>query len=113
VADDVFGRPHRDPFMVTVLPVAHEQRARIPAVVHVDGTARPQTVSRDANPRYYRLLREFEAISGVPVLLNTSFNVQEPIVCTPEDAVRTFARTSFEAMVLEDHLVTRPGQAQG
>ncbi len=93
--------------MVTVLPVADEQRDRIPAVVHVDGTARPQTVSAETNPRYYQLLREFEAVAGVPVLLNTSFNVQEPIVCTPADAVRTFQSTSFEAMVLENHLVLR------
>ncbi|HEX2042914.1 MAG TPA: carbamoyltransferase C-terminal domain-containing protein [Acidimicrobiales bacterium] len=102
-----FGRPHRDPFMVTVLPVADETRHRVPAVVHVDGTARPQTVSRTANPRYWRLLREFERITGVPVLLNTSFNVQEPIVCTPEDAVRTYRRAAFDVLVLEDHLVLR------
>ncbi len=107
VATELFGRPHHDPFMITVMPVAEHQRGRIPAVVHVDGTARPQTVTPSANPRYYRLLREFEAVSGVPVLLNTSFNVQEPIVCAPADAVRTFQATTFEAMVLENHLVLR------
>lgn len=104
---EMFGHDHRDPFMVTVLSVAEGQRERIPAVVHVDGTARPQTVSRATNPRYWQLLREFEAVAGVPVLLNTSFNVQEPIVCTPADAIRTFQAAEFDVLVLEDHLVRR------
>ena len=107
VSDEVFGRPHRDPFMVTVLHVAEDQRERIPAVVHVDGTARPQTVSRETNPRYWELINQFARISGVPMLLNTSFNIQEPIVCRPEDAVRTFRGASFDALVLENHLVLR------
>ena len=104
---DIFGRAHRDPFMITVLSVTEEQRSRIPAVVHVDGTARPQTVSRETNPRYWELISAFERITGVPLLLNTSFNVQEPIVCRPEDAIRTFKNASFDALVLENHLVTR------
>jgi carbamoyltransferase len=104
---DLFGRPHHDPFMITVLAVEEDQRSRIPAVVHVDGTARPQTVSRRTNPRFWQLIHEFECLTGVPVLLNTSLNVQEPIVCTPADAVRTFLASSFDALVLEDHLVTR------
>jgi carbamoyltransferase len=64
----LFGIDHRDPFMVTVLAVREEMRDKIPAVVHVDGTARPQTVSRKTNPRYWKLLKEFERIAGVPVL---------------------------------------------
>jgi len=104
---EIFGWDHRDPFMITVIDVAEEQRGRLPAIVHVDGTARPQTVSRETNPRYWQLLREFERLSGVPALLNTSFNVQEPIVCRPQDAIRTFANASFDALVLEDHLVLR------
>jgi len=104
---EVFGRPHQDPFMITVLDVAEGQRERIPAVVHVDGSARPQTVSQRTNPRYWRLIKEFEAITGVAVLLNTSFNVQEPIVCTPEHAVSTFLGASFDALVLEQHLALR------
>jgi len=104
---DVFGHPHYDPFMVTVIDVAAEQRSLLPAIVHIDGTARPQTVRRSVNPRYWSLLREFEKLSGVPVLLNTSFNVQEPIVCTPQDAVRTFQASNFDALVLEHHLVLR------
>lgn len=106
-AEQVFGKPYRDPFMITVLPVAPGQHDRIPAVVHVDGSARPQTVSRDTNPRYWQLIREFEKLTGVPVLLNTSFNIQEPIVCTPAHAVRTYQQASFEALVLENHLVQR------
>jgi carbamoyltransferase len=106
-AVDIFGHPHYDPFMITVIDVAAEQRLRLPSIVHVDGTARPQTVRRDVNPRYWKLLREFEKLSGVPVLLNTSFNVQEPIVCTPAHAVRTFRTANFDALVLENHLVLR------
>ena len=106
-AETIFGKPHRDPFMVTVLNVAEAQRAAIPAVVHVDGTARPQTVSRKTNPRYWQLIREFEKLTGVPMLLNTSFNIQEPIVCSPSDAIKTFRAANFDALVLENHLVSR------
>jgi carbamoyltransferase len=106
-AENLFGRPHYDPFMITVLDVVEEQRAAIPAVVHVDGTARPQTVRREVNPRYWQLIREFEKLTGVPMLLNTSFNIQEPIVCRPQDAIRTFQNASFDALVLENNLVLR------
>ena len=106
-AEEVFGRPHYDPFMITVLDVAEDQRARIPAVVHVDGTARPQTVSRRVNPRYWNLINHFAELTGVPMLLNTSFNIQEPIVCSPRDAIKTFQGASFETLVLENHLVVR------
>jgi carbamoyltransferase len=103
----IFGIDHRDPFMVTVISVREEMRDAIPAVVHVDGTARPQTVSQKTNPRYWKLLKEFERIAGVPVLLNTSFNIQEPIVCKPADAIRTFLGAGFDALILEDHIVMR------
>ncbi len=106
-AEEIFGRPHHDPFMITVLKVAENQRGRAPAVVHVDGTARPQTVSRETNPRYWELIGEFKRITGEPLLLNTSFNVQEPIVCRPEDAIKTFKNASFDALVIENHLVMR------
>jgi carbamoyltransferase len=109
-ANDLFGHPHYDPFMITVLNVLDEKRADIPAVVHVDGTARPQTVSRHINPRYWGLISEFEKLTGVPLLLNTSFNVQEPIVLSPQDAINTFTRASFDALVLENHLVVRDGK---
>lgn len=103
----IFGARRRDPFMVTVFTVAEGQRARIPAVVHVDNTARPQTVSRATNPRYWNLIKEFERLTGVPALLNTSFNIQEPIVCSPRDAIRTFKCASFDALVLENNLVLK------
>lgn len=105
----IFGKEHRDPFMVTVISVTEEQKERIPSVVHVDGTARPQTVSRKTNPRYWELISQFERLTGVPVLLNTSFNIQEPIVCRPEDAIKTFQTASFDALVLENNLVLRQG----
>lgn len=108
-AEEVFGVPHHDPFMITVIAVAEDYRGRIPAVVHVDGTARPQMVSRKTNPRYWALIDEFKKITGIPMLLNTSFNVQEPIVCTPQDALRTFRNANFDALVLEDHLIVRSG----
>jgi carbamoyltransferase len=104
---DYFSHPHQDPFMVTVLQIREDRRSAIPAVVHVNGTARPQTVSKKTNPRYWQLIREFEKIAGVPMMLNTSFNVQEPIVCTPADAVRTYLASNFDALVLENHLVLR------
>ena len=104
---EMFGRPHHDPFMITVLHVAAEQQGRFPAVVHVDGTARPQTVSRKTNLRYWQLIDEFEKLTGVPMLLNTSFNIQEPIVCRPADAIKTFQGANFDGLVLENHLVLR------
>ncbi|MDQ1558579.1 MAG: carbamoyltransferase [Pyrinomonadaceae bacterium] len=106
-SEEIFGRPHHDPFMVTVLHVAEEKRAAIPAVVHVDGTARPQTVSRRTNPRYWHLIDEFARLTGVPMVLNTSFNIQEPIVCTPQNAINTFQGANFDGLVLENHLVLR------
>lgn len=104
---EVFGVEHHDPFMITVLEVAEEYKSKIPAVVHVDGTARPQMVSRETNPRYWNLINEFKKLTGIPMLLNTSFNVQEPIVCTPNDAINTFRNSNFDALVLENNLVER------
>jgi carbamoyltransferase len=104
---EVFGVEHHDPFMITVLEVAEEYKEKIPAVVHVDGTARPQMVSRDTNPRYWKLINEFKKLTGIPMLLNTSFNVQEPIVCTPQNAINTFNNSNFDALVLENNLVVR------
>jgi carbamoyltransferase len=107
VGEDIFGVEHHDPFMITVIDVAEEWRDKIPAVVHVDDSARPQMVSRETNPRYWRLIDEFRKLTGVPVLLNTSFNIQEPIVCKPQDAIKTFHNASFDALVMENHLVLR------
>ncbi|RME56195.1 MAG: nodulation protein, partial [Deltaproteobacteria bacterium] len=96
------------PFMILTFE-ANERAAReIPAVVHVDGTSRPQIVDPESNPRYHRLLEAFERITGVPVLLNTSFNVKgEPIVCTPQDALRTFFATGMDALAIEDCLILK------
>jgi carbamoyltransferase len=97
-------------YMLFVLPVRGEQRARIPASLHVDGTTRPQLVTRDENPLLHGLLRAFEQESGVPVLLNTSFNLAgEPIVCTPSDAYQTFRYSGLDLLVMEDCVVERAG----
>ena len=96
------------PFMTFVCRVRDDWRDKLPAVTHVDGSARVQTVSREHNPRYWRLLNEFKALTGVPVLLNTSFNVKgEPIVCTPDDAVRCFLKTEIDYLVLGDMICGR------
>ncbi len=104
---EIFGVEHHDPFMITVIQVSDEWKTKIPAVVHVDGTARPQMVNRDVNARYWRLIDEFRKITGIPLLLNTSFNIQEPIVCSPENAINTFRNANFDALVLENNLVLR------
>ncbi|MGR6924597.1 carbamoyltransferase family protein [[Actinomadura] parvosata] len=95
-------------FMSFAVPVRKSKRATVPAIVHVDGTARVQTVSKSVNPRYHALISEFKARTGVPLVLNTSFNTyDEPIVHTPADAIRTFLRTGMDALVLHDYLVER------
>ena len=104
---EIFGVEHHDPFMITVIQVAEEWKKKIPAVVHVDGTARPQMVNKEVNPRYWNLINEFKKLTGIPLLLNTSFNIQEPIVCSPQDAVNTFKNANFDALVLENNLVLK------
>lgn len=111
-ASDYFELEQPSPFMTIVVPVRPEKRDVIPAVTHVDGTARPQTVDRQVNRRYWKLLDRFEQLTGVPVLLNTSFNIQEPIVCSAADARTTFERSGVDALVLGDHWVTRRGQTR-
>jgi carbamoyltransferase len=88
--------------------VREEKRKVIPSILHVDGTARVQTVRREDNPRFYDLIAAFEKLTGVPVLLNTSFNLRgEPIVETPADAVDTFLRTRLDALVLGDRIIEK------
>ena len=111
-APDYFGRVVQAPFMIQVFDVLPEKQKEIPAVVHADGTARPQTVSKKVNPRYWNLISEFGKLTGVPVLLNTSFNVQEPIVNTPEDAVATFKKTGVDHLFLETLHVTKPSSGR-
>jgi carbamoyltransferase len=97
-----FTKDYPSPFMLMTYPVRPEKVAEIPAPTHVDGTGRLQTVRRDQNPRYYDLIKAFEARTGVPVLLNTSFNENEPICCTPEEGVDTFVRTKMDVLVMGD-----------
>jgi carbamoyltransferase len=102
-------KPSAAPFMIQAFEATEEARRQTPAVVHVDGTMRPQTVDPQSNPRYYRLLKAFEARTGVPVLLNTSFNVKgEAIVCSPRDALRTFWSTGLDALAIGSFLIEKP-----
>ena len=105
-AAEIFEGEGESPFMLVVKNVRPEWRDKIPAIVHVDGTARVQTVRQEHNPRLYQLLKEFEALTGVPVLLNTSLNVRgEPIVETPADAVACFLATGIDYLALHDILI--------
>lgn len=95
------------PFMSQVYPVKPEKRHLIPAVTHVDGTGRLQTVRAQDNPRYHHLIKEFDRLTGIPMLLNTSFNENEPIVCTPDEALDCFLRTDMDVLVMGDIVVLR------
>ena len=98
----------RVPFMERVYPIRPEMRDKIPAVTHVDGSGRLQTVSQADNPRYHGLIQAFERLTGVPVVLNTSFNVMgEPVVCSPEDAIRTFNTCGIDDLVLGDYHLSK------
>jgi carbamoyltransferase len=98
--DDFFEGAAKDPFMIQVYPVRAEKLSVIPAVTHVDGSGRIQTVSRETNPLFWELLRAFEKRTGVPVLLNTSFNENEPIVHRPQEALDCFLRTDMDVLVI-------------
>lgn len=104
---DYFERGRPDPFMVTVYPVKPKMRGVIPAVTHVDGTGRLQTVDKEENPLFWQLIGEFDKITGVPVLLNTSFNENEPIVCHPKEAIECFLRTKMDMLAIGTYLITR------
>ena len=107
-ASEVFEGEEDSPFMLLAKNVEPEWRAKVPAIVHVDGTARVQTVRREHNERLYLLLKEFEALTGVPVLLNTSFNIRgEPIVETPVDAMNCFLSTGIDYLVMHDVMVSK------
>lgn len=95
------------PFMLQVYQIREEKRKIIPAVTHVNGSGRLQTVTKVQNPRYYGLIKAFESITGVPTVLNTSFNENEPIVCKPEEALDCFLRTKMDVLVLNDWLIAR------
>jgi carbamoyltransferase len=102
-----FEQTHPAPTMLMVYQVKPERRAQIPAVTHVDGSGRLQTVSQETNPRYYQLISDFHELSGVPVVLNTSFNENEPIVCTPREAIDCFVKTRMDVLYLGNCVVRR------
>ena len=107
-AHEYFQPAYRSPFMILTFEVRPDKRDVIPAVTHADRSARVQTVARRVNPRYWRLIYEFDRLTGVPVVMNTSFNLRgEPIVCTPKDAIRTFYSSGMEFLVLGDHIIPK------
>jgi carbamoyltransferase len=108
-----FEQDYPSPYMVLVYRTRLEKRELIPGVNHVDDTGRVQTVTQEASPRFHRLIREFERLTGVPILLNTSFNENEPVVMTPEQAVDTFRKTRMDLLVLGNSVVRRSGSGGG
>jgi carbamoyltransferase len=104
---DYFETDYPDPFMLKVYPVRFQMRTVIPAVTHVDGTGRLQTVRREDNQLYWQLIKEFEKLTGVPIVLNTSFNENEPIVCTPGEALDCFLRTKMDVLVMGKYVIQR------
>ena len=110
-AGEWFDQDYPSPFMVLVYKTAADKRDKIPAVNHVDDTGRVQSVEAGIEPRYHRLISEFEQRTGVPVLLNTSFNENEPIVMSPRDAVETFTKTRMDVLALGNYVVRRNGDS--
>jgi carbamoyltransferase len=105
---DYFDQTYPDPFMIKVYNVLEHRRSEVPAITHVDGTGRLQTVAADSAPLYHRLIRAFGDQTGVPLVLNTSFNENEPVVCTPAEAIDCFARTHMDALAIGSFLVVKP-----
>ena len=95
------------PFMMQVFQIREEKRVEIPAVTHVDGSGRLQTVFAETNPRYHKLITSFGEMTGVPIVLNTSFNENEPVVCRPEEALDCFLRTNMDVLVLGNYFIKR------
>ena len=106
-AGEYFQEDYPDPFMLKVYPVKEQKINITPAVTHMDGTGRLQTVSKDENPLYWQLIVEFEKLTGVPVLLNTSFNENEPIVCAPQEALHCFLRTKMDLLVIGNYVIEK------
>ena len=102
-----FSSSKLNPYMSSVENIIYEKRKFVPAVTHFDGTGRVQTVSKDYNCDFYSLINEFYKITKVPILLNTSFNENEPIVMRPDEAIECFIRTKMDALVLENYLIIR------
>jgi carbamoyltransferase len=93
--------------MLFAYDVVADRQETIPGVVHIDGTSRVQTVSQSSNAKYHKLISEFEQLTGVPIVLNTSFNDSEPIVCSPQDAVTTFLKTKIDCLAIGSFLVCK------
>jgi carbamoyltransferase len=104
---DWFETDYDVPFMLQVFQIFEARRSEIPAVTHVNGSGRLQTVTEAQNARYYRLIKTFGEMTGVPILLNTSFNENEPVVCRPEEALDCFLRTKMDVLVMGDFLIER------
>jgi carbamoyltransferase len=107
---DWFEQDDDVPFMMKVLQIKESKRSLIPAVTHVDGSGRLQTVTSKNNPLYYKLIRKFESVTSIPMLLNTSFNENEPIVCRPDEALACFLRTDMDLLVLGRTIIRRDPQ---
>jgi carbamoyltransferase len=108
-ADDYLIGSRDERFMISSFAVNPQRRSAIPAVVHVDGTARPQMVHRATNPRYYGLIENFGRLTGEYAILNTSFNVKgEPIVCHPREAIRCFFDTGLDTLFLGSYMLNKP-----
>src|SRR5687767_725804 len=105
--NDIFEQDHPSPFMLHVYKIRPEWRERLSAVNHVDDTGRLQTVTRDENPLYYDLINAFDLKTGIPVILNTSFNENEPIVCQPSEAIECFLRTKMDVLVIGSYFCTK------
>jgi carbamoyltransferase len=106
-ADSWFAVDQSLPFMSMVVDADKKKMHKIPAVVHVDGSSRLQTVNYEQNPKYYLLIKEFYGITKIPMLLNTSFNENEPIVNTPDEAIKCFLRTQMDFLVIENYIISR------
>jgi carbamoyltransferase len=110
-AGEYFSQSQPSPFMLMARNVRPEKRGQIPATTHVDGSGRLQTVNQHQNPRFYKLIAKFGRLTGVPVLLNTSFNENEPIVCRPHEALDCFLRTRMDLLVLGNFVIRRDGES--
>jgi carbamoyltransferase len=104
---DNFEQTHPAPTMLMVYQIKPERRAEVPAITHVDGSGRLQTVSQGLNPRYHQLISDFYRLTGVPIVLNTSFNENEPIVCTPRHAIDCFMKTRMDVLYVGNYAVRR------
>ena len=106
---NIRGAEHAATFMTITLDCTDYMKKTSPAAVHVDGTARPQLVTEEINPSYYKIIKEYHKITTIPSIINTSYNMhEEPIVCTPQDALRAFISGKLEYLAIGDYLVTNP-----